>query len=109
MMSQSSTTPSRLPLKRFKRFPCLHTHVSIYDCKPAVLAIYIYIYIYTDPVTCDHVGSQGNFCCLLSDFILGYFLNMKAVKELYERRQEKKIRDRDVFYILHLVLGLSTI
>ena len=33
------------------------------------------------------------------------FLDMKAVKELYERRQEKKIGGQDIFYILPLFLG----
>ena len=37
------------------------------------------------------------------------FLDMKAVKELYERRQEKKIGGQDIFYILPLFLGLTTI
>ena len=37
------------------------------------------------------------------------FLNMKAVKELYERRQEKKIGNKDIFYILPLFLGSTTI
>ena len=34
---------------------------------------------------------------------------MKAVKELYERRQEKKIGGEDIFYILPLFLGLTII
>ena len=36
------------------------------------------------------------------------FLDMKAVKELYKRRR-KKIGDKDIFYILHLFLGSTTI
>ena len=31
--------------------------------------------------------------------------DMKAVKELYERRQEEMIGDEDVFYIFPLFLG----
>ena len=37
------------------------------------------------------------------------FLDMKAVKELYERRQAEKIRGQDNFYILPLFLGSTTI
>ena len=37
------------------------------------------------------------------------FLDMKAVKELYERRQEEKIGGQDIFYILPLFLGSTTI
>ena len=37
------------------------------------------------------------------------FLDMKAVKELYERRQKKKIGGEDIFYILPLFLGPTTI
>ena len=33
------------------------------------------------------------------------FLDMKAVKELYERRQEEMIGGQDIFYILPLILG----
>ena len=36
-------------------------------------------------------------------------LDMKAVKELYERRQEEKISGQDIFYILSLFLGSVTI
>ena len=36
------------------------------------------------------------------------FLDMKAVKELYERRQEKKIGGQYIFYILTLFLGSKT-
>ena len=36
-------------------------------------------------------------------------LNMRAVKELYERRQEEKIRSQDIFYILPLFQGLTPI
>ena len=68
------------------------------------------------------MGFQSIFCCcLLSDSILGYsiltpmlfcwfnFLDMKAVKELYERKQEEKIVGQDIFYILSLFLVLTTI
>ena len=34
---------------------------------------------------------------------------MKAAKELYERRQEEKIGGQDIFYILPLFLGSTTI
>ena len=34
---------------------------------------------------------------------------MKAVKELYERRQEKKMGGKDIVYILSLFLGSTTI
>ena len=34
---------------------------------------------------------------------------MKALKELYERRQEKKIGGQYIFYILPLFLGSTTI
>ena len=37
------------------------------------------------------------------------FLDMKAVKELYERRQEEKICGQDIFYILSLYLDSTTI
>ena len=37
------------------------------------------------------------------------FLDVKAVKELYERRQEEKIGGQDIFYMLPLFLGLTTI
>ena len=37
------------------------------------------------------------------------FLDMKSVKELYKRRQEEKIGVQDIFYILPLFLGLTTI
>ena len=68
------------------------------------------------------MGFQGNLCCCLqSESILGYsiltpilfcwfnILDMKAVKELYERRQEEKIGAQDIFYILPLFLGSTTI
>ena len=67
------------------------------------------------------MGFQGNLCCLQSESILGYsvltpilfcwfnFLDMKAVKKLYERRQEEKIGFQDIFYILPLFLGSTTI
>ena len=34
---------------------------------------------------------------------------MKAVKELYKRRQEEKIGGQDIFYFLPLFLGSITI
>ena len=34
---------------------------------------------------------------------------MKAVKELYERRQEEEIGGQDILYILPLFLGSTTI
>ena len=37
------------------------------------------------------------------------FLDMKAVKELFERRQEEKIGGQDIFYILPLFLDSTTI
>ena len=37
------------------------------------------------------------------------FLDTKDVKELYERRQEEKIESQDIFYILPLFLGSTTI
>ena len=68
------------------------------------------------------MGSQGNlYCCLLSDSVLGFsiltpmlfcwfnFLGMKGVMELYEIRHENKIAGEDIFYILPLFLGSTTI
>ena len=37
------------------------------------------------------------------------FLDMKAVRELYNRRQEEKLGGEDIFYILPLFLGSTTI
>ena len=37
------------------------------------------------------------------------FLDMNVAKELYERRQEKRIGGEDIFYILPLFLGSTTI
>ena len=34
---------------------------------------------------------------------------MKAVKEFYERRQAEKIEGQDIFYIMPLFLGSTTI
>ena len=34
---------------------------------------------------------------------------MKAVNELYERKQEEKIGDQDIFYIMPLFMGSTTI
>ena len=49
-----------------------------------------------------------------SIFTLCYFAglnswSMKAVKELYEIKQEEKIGGQDIFYILLLFLGSTTI
>ena len=67
------------------------------------------------------MGFQGIFSCgLLSESILVFshyplsfcwfnFLDMKAVKELYERRQEKKIGGQHIFYILPSFLGSTAI
>ena len=55
------------------------------------------------------MGFQGNLCCCLPTpfwiilflphlILLFNFLDMKAVKELYEIRQEEKIGDQDILY-----------
>ena len=49
------------------------------------------------------------FFCYLTPFWVILFLDMKAVKEFYERRQEEKIRGQDIIYILPLFLGSITI
>ena len=51
----------------------------------------------------------GLFYSYLMLFCWFNFLDMKAVKEIYERRQEKKIGGQYIFYILTLLLGSTTL
>ena len=61
-------------------------------------------------------------CCLLSDTVLGFSLfilhynfaafrswSMKAVKEIYGKKTGKEIGYQDIFYILTIFLGSTTI